>query len=113
MLKEKFDLTDKVAFIVGSARGIGTACAQGLAEYGAKIVIADINFEGAKETALEIKSDFNVKTIPLEIDMTSTKSIKAAINNALEQFGKLDIAINNAGVGSTKNAKDITDEKWD
>jgi len=113
MLKEKFNLTDKVAFIVGSARGIGTAYAQGLAEYGAKIVIADINFEGAKKTALEIKSDFNIETLPLKIDVTSSKSIKVAINNTLKHFGKLDIAINNAGVGSTENAEEITDKKWD
>ncbi|MDR6938900.1 SDR family NAD(P)-dependent oxidoreductase [Arcanobacterium hippocoleae] len=99
--KIKYDLSDKVALITGGASGLGLATAKRMLESGAKVVIADYSDKGA-EVAEEIGALF-IKT-----DVTKEDDIKAAVNKAVEEFGKLDICVASAGIGGI--SKHIDDE---
>lgn len=113
MLKEKFNLTGKVALVTGAGQGIGKAYAEALAEFGANLVIADINFERAERVASEIADTFKVDAIALYVDVASTTSVKQMIADTLSHFGKLDIAVNNAGIASAAGAEEMSDEMFD
>lgn len=113
MIKEKFNLKGKTVFITGAARGIGRGFAQSLAEFGANLVIGDINLEGAQRTASELEEKFGIKAISMPLDVTSTDSVREAISQTVNHFGGLDIAVNNAGIASNEDAENISDDMWD
>lgn len=105
-------LYNKVAIITGAASGMGFAEAIQFAKEGAKVVVADINLEGAIEVVNEIKN-FGGQAIPFQVDVTSTENIHRCVNAAVETFGIVDILINNAGVfDKYANVLDTTLEQW-
>lgn len=87
-------LDGKCALITGSARGIGTAFAKAYVREGAKVAIADINFEAAKKTAAEIGD----AAIAVHMDVTKQESIDSAVQEVIDGLGKIDILINNAAL---------------
>jgi 3-oxoacyl-[acyl-carrier protein] reductase len=86
-------LDDKVAIVTGSARGIGRATAELLAEHGAKVLINDLDADLAEQTASEIDAD----TIVYGGDLTQPGAPDALVQTAIDAWGKLDIIVNNAG----------------
>jgi sorbitol-6-phosphate 2-dehydrogenase len=92
------DLEGKVAIVTGGACGIGRAVCRGLAEVGAKIVVADIDEKGAGKTALDLKKEFGGEHIATKTDVTDKSSVEAMVAAALDAFGKVDILVNNAGI---------------
>lgn len=113
MLKEKFDLKDKVALVTGAGRGIGKGLSEALAEFGSSIAVADIDYKYAKTTASEIKSKYNVDVIPLRVDVKSQNSVCNIIDKIMKHFGKLDIGVNNAGIATKESAENISVQMWD
>ena len=91
-------LEDKVAIVTGGASGIGRACCEGLAAAGAKVVIADVDEEGAKDAVEEIRSKASGEHIAVAVDVTDRASVEAMIEATVAAFGKLDILVNNAGI---------------
>ncbi len=87
-------LENKIAIITGSARGIGTAFAERYISEGATVIIADINFDVAKVTAQKLGDN----AVPIYLDVTQQTSIDACVKFVLENFGKIDILINNAAI---------------
>jgi NAD(P)-dependent dehydrogenase (short-subunit alcohol dehydrogenase family) len=105
-------LEGRIAIVTGGATGIGRATALALAREGAKIVVADYSKVG-QETVDLIKQESG-EAVFIEADVTKAKDAEAIINKAIEQYGKIDILHNNAGV--LKIADDIsvtTEEDWD
>ncbi|PYT23745.1 MAG: 3-oxoacyl-ACP reductase [Acidobacteria bacterium] len=90
-----FELTGQTAVVTGAATGIGEAIARRLARAGAVVVVADLNLKGAGEVARSIGGD----TFPLEIDISRSASVEAAIGQVLGKRGRIDILVNNAGIG--------------
>ena len=86
-------LDDKVAIVTGSARGIGRATAELLAEHGAKVVINDLDKDAAEEAAGQISGD----TAVYAGDLTKESAPDELVKTAIDSFGKLDILVNNAG----------------
>jgi len=107
-----FDLTNKVAIVTGSARGLGRAMALGLAKYGANIVIADLRFSEASETKKEVES-LGRESLAIKVDVTKSDSINEMVEKTLEEFDKIDILVCSAGVSVRKPALEITEEDWD
>ncbi len=103
---------DRVAVITGSARGIGRAIAEALAEQGCNIVISDVNQEGSQKTADEIAAKYNVKTIGVGANVTKKEDMTALANAAVEKLGKLDIWVNNAGVLRDDLLMRMSEEDW-
>ena len=108
------DLSNKVAIITGSARGIGKAIALRLAEAGADIVINDIAAaaEALEATANEIKA-LGHKVLAITADVSSSADVNRMVDAAIAAFGKVDILVNNAGVTRDQLIMRMTDEEWD
>jgi 2-hydroxycyclohexanecarboxyl-CoA dehydrogenase len=90
------NLKDKVAIVTGSAGGIGRGIALKLSSRGAKVVIADIKAEAAKETLSLIEKGGGMGLV-LNTDITNRNQVQEMVKATLDKFGKLDILVNNAG----------------
>jgi NAD(P)-dependent dehydrogenase (short-subunit alcohol dehydrogenase family) len=102
-----------VAFVTGATSGIGRATAVAFAREGAGVVVADVAADGARETARLIEQ-VGGQSLAVACDVTSSEQIEAALAAAVDRFGGLDIAFNNAGIEQpVKPAAEITDEEWD
>jgi NAD(P)-dependent dehydrogenase (short-subunit alcohol dehydrogenase family) len=102
-------LEGKSALITGSARGIGRAFAEAYVREGARVAIADINIERARQTAAEI----GPAAYAIEMNVTDQGSIDAAIAACVEQAGGLDILVNNAALFDLAPIVEITRESYD
>ena len=104
-----FELTGQTAVVTGAATGIGEAIARRLAKAGAAVAVADLNLEGATEVARSIGGD----AFPMQIDISRSDSVNAAIARVLARSGQIDILVNNAGIaGKAAPLADQTDDDW-
>lgn len=92
-----FDLRGKVALITGAGRGLGRAMAQAFGEAGADVVCVSLTEEPLKETA-ELVKRFGHRVSSLVVDVSKPGEVDCMMNETLSHFGKLDIAVNNAGI---------------
>ena len=107
-------LENKVAVVTGGAQGIGRAIAELLARRGAHIVLADINVEKAQVTAQAIAAaNAGVRAIAVQTNVTDSASTQAMIDRTLEEFGRIDILINNAGTTRDNLIMRMSDADWD
>ena len=108
------DLSNKVAIVTGSARGIGKAIAIKLAEVGADVVVNDIAAaaEALESTANEIRA-LNRKALAVTADVSSAPDVTRLIDTAASTMGRIDILVNNAGVTRDQLLMRMTDEDWD
>lgn len=106
-------LKDKVAFITGSARGLGRAIAEKLAAEKVKIIITDINEAMAISTAEEISKNYGVETIALKHDVSSEDSTREVVKSIIKQFSKIDILVNNAGITRDARLMMMKQDDWD
>lgn len=103
----------KVAFVTGAASGIGHAAALAFARAGASVVVADVEDDGNQETARMIEQSGG-RALAVRCDVTPSEVVKAALQKAVDAFGRLDVAFNNAGVeNEVKEAADVTEAEWD
>jgi NAD(P)-dependent dehydrogenase (short-subunit alcohol dehydrogenase family) len=102
-------LDGKVAIVTGGASGIGFATARRFVKEGANVLIADINAEGAEGRA----QGLGKPSAWIAADLTNEGDAEAMVARAVERFGRLDIAINAAGVGGLAPIVDQTAEQWD
>ena len=104
-------LKDKIAIVTGAARGIGLCVARAYAREGAAVVVADVNAEGAAAAALSLAAS-GARSLGLGVDVADGTSVKAMIDATLRTFGRVDILMNNAGVGGNTPFLDTTLEEW-
>ncbi len=97
----------KVVFITGGSTGIGKSTAEKFSEKGAEVVIGDINKEKGQETAEEIGAEFK------ECDVADWESVKFVVDSIVEEYGRLDVVVNNAGIGSTSTIEEMDKEEWE
>ncbi|MES1265826.1 MAG: 3-hydroxybutyrate dehydrogenase, partial [Variovorax sp.] len=104
-------LKDKVAFITGSASGIGKEIAIVFAQEGAKVVIADLNKQAADATAAELVAT-GASAIGVGVDVTSEDQVDAAVEEAAKAFGGIDILISNAGIQIVHPVEEFSFADW-
>ncbi|HEY8050137.1 MAG TPA: 3-hydroxybutyrate dehydrogenase [Ramlibacter sp.] len=104
-------LKDKVAFITGSASGIGKEIAAVYAREGARIVIADMNKEAADATAAELKAS-GAQALGVAVDVTNEDQVNAAVEQAASAFGGIDILVSNAGIQIVHPLEEFTFAEW-
>jgi len=96
MLLERFSLTDKVAIVTGAGRGIGAACALGFAEVGADVVIAARTKEQLEDVANQA-ADRGRRALGVPCDVSDLANLELLVEQAMNEFGRIDIVVNNAG----------------
>lgn len=100
----------RVAIVTGGGSGIGAACAKAFARSGIRVVIAD----RSRPAADAICKELGPTTAALEVDVADEASCRRMVDAALKQFGRIDIAVNNAGVGNPDRSRvaELTFDKW-
>jgi gluconate 5-dehydrogenase len=111
-VREMFDLNNKVAIVTGGGRGIGLKMAEGLAEVGANIVLCSRKVENCHKAAQNL-AKLGVKTLAMACDVRSLASIQSLVDKTLEEFGRLDILVNNSGVTWGASPEDHPLEGWE
>ncbi|MGC9997506.1 MAG: glucose 1-dehydrogenase [Terriglobia bacterium] len=104
-------LEGRVSIITGSASGIGRAGALEFGKEGALVVAADINLEGAQETAIQIKSAGGA-ALAVKTDVSDPESVQAMVDQTLGTFGRINVLFNNAAIQVNKTVEDTTFEEW-
>src|SRR5215467_3342807 len=105
-------LEDKVALVTGGGAGIGRAIAETFAREGASVIVADLKGETAKEVADGIVKS-NCAASAHEVDVTDTPQVKALMSAIAMVHSRLDVLVNNAGVGERSDFRHLSDEAWD
>jgi NAD(P)-dependent dehydrogenase (short-subunit alcohol dehydrogenase family) len=105
-------LAGKVALISGGARGMGAAEARLFAREGARVVIGDILENEGREVEADVRAK-DGECVFVRLDVTIESDWQRAVETAVSRFSKLDVLVNNAGIGSASRVEDTTAEAWD
>lgn len=109
-IKSKFDLNGKVAIITGASKGIGKAIAQGLAENGAKVVVSSRKQQAVNAVAEEFKSD-GLEAVGIQCHIGDSEQRQSLIAKTIEQYGRIDILVNNAAINPYYGPLEGSDEQ--
>ncbi|MFW6069971.1 MAG: SDR family oxidoreductase [bacterium] len=102
----------KVAIVTGGSSGIGLSTALSFAEKGARVVIADIADEAGREAVEQIEAAGG-EAIFVNTDVSSAEAVKALVDKTMDEYGRLDYAVNNAGIGGpAARTAEYTEEDW-
>ena len=104
----RFDLHGKVAVVTGGGSGIGAAIARAFVEQGARVAIADLNRNAGDQVAAALGESGLYEAT----DVTDRASVEAAVRAAVERFGRLDVMVNNAGIGLVGSVQETEPEDW-
>ena len=111
-MDDLFRLDNRVAVVIGGAGGIGAAMGQGLAQYGAKVVISDFRSAAAEETADAIKSQIKSEAIAIKCDITNEENVVKLAETVVDKFGTVDILVNAHGVNTKRPADQFSSTDW-
>jgi NAD(P)-dependent dehydrogenase (short-subunit alcohol dehydrogenase family) len=111
--EDPLDFSGKTVVVTGAASGIGAACARAFAAAGAGVVLADINESKNRDTADLITIDIEARCVPHACNVASEADCQGLVMRALDEFGRIDVLINNAGVVATGTILDLEPSEWD
>lgn len=104
---------NKNVLVTGGTRGIGEAISREFAKKGYDIIINYVKSdEKAKKLKQELETTYNIKVFPIQADLSNEIQIENMVNLAIEEFGKIDVLVNNAGIVIDKEFEDRTVEDW-
>jgi len=109
--RKLFDLTDRVAIITGGAGGLGRPTSLGLADFGANIVVVDIDLEGADKVKKEIEQ-LGREALAISCDTTKPEDVKMMVKQTMDRFGKIDILVPYAGTNILSPAEEYPYDDW-
>ncbi len=105
-------VSNQVVLVTGAAGGIGFELAKAFASEGAKVILTDLNESQVKESAMEIQNEGN-QALGLRCDVTKEQEIIQVINTTIEEYGRIDTLINNAGLQHVAHIEDFPTEKFE
>ena len=108
----RYDLNNQVAIVTGGGRGIGRAVALRLAREGARVAIADLNNENATEVVNSITATGG-GAIAIRVDVTRKEDVEHMVATTVHRFGRLDVLVNNAGIGAVAPLIETDEATWD
>ncbi|MFN3650281.1 MAG: SDR family NAD(P)-dependent oxidoreductase [Armatimonadota bacterium] len=107
-----FDLSGQAALVTGGSRGLGYEMATALAEQGADLLLCSRKGAEAAEAAERIARETGRRVVGVEADVTDREQVRRLVSTALEEFGHLEILVNNAGAGLRRPLLELSDEEW-
>ena len=107
-----FSLQGKVALVTGASRGIGRHIARVLAQAGADLVLVGRNVPPLENVAGEVRK-MGVRGMPAGCDVSVKAQVDAMVQRARREFGRVDVLVNNAGLGGAGDVETISEERWD
>jgi NAD(P)-dependent dehydrogenase (short-subunit alcohol dehydrogenase family) len=107
-----FDLKGNVVLVTGASRGIGRACALACAGSGADMIVGVRKPKDGKALVAEIEA-LGRRALAVQMDLADLKSVRAAVARANKHFGRIDVLVNNVGIGPENLAEDVTEEDFD
>jgi sorbitol-6-phosphate 2-dehydrogenase len=105
-------LEGRIALVTGGAQGLGAAICMRLAEEGAHVVVADLNLAGAAEVAAGIAAQTGQRAIAVAVNVTVEGDVEAAVQRTVEEFGRVDICVSNAGILIAEAVDEFPADKW-
>lgn len=112
MPRMEFDFGDRIVLVTGASEGIGAATAQMFAEHGADVAIAARRPDKLAERAEHIETTTGRRCLGVPADVTDPAQVKIMVDRVLNDFGKIDILINNAGNSARSSLRKLTPEIW-
>ena len=107
-----FELTNRVAIITGGSKGLGEAMGAGLASAGANLMLVSRNAEEARTTADKIAVEYGCKAIGFAADVSKQADMEAMVSKCLEEFGRIDILVNSAGINIRGPIDEVSYEEF-
>lgn len=108
-----FNYENRIVVVTGASSGLGLQMSEGYAKQGANVVLLARREERVKENAAKLAEAYGIKAIGLKCDITNLESVQAAVQATLDEFGRIDVVVNNAGSAQCSNAEDTTDEEFE
>ena len=112
-MEDLYSLRGKVAIVTGGTGGIGKGIVDGLASAGSDIVVAARNESKTAEAVRDIKEKFGVRALGVNFNVREEDSVSAMTQQVLDEFGQINILVNNAGTNIRKMPQDYTVDEWD
>ncbi len=109
---ERFSLVGQSALVTGGGSGIGACLAAALAEAGANVALADRFPDKAQDVARQLAAQ-DVATLAIKVDVTQADQVQRMVDQVLDAWGQLDVAVNSAGVATRARAEDLEEDDWD
>ncbi|CAL8101796.1 unnamed protein product [Orchesella dallaii] len=107
----KFALDGQVAVVTGAGQGIGRSIAHALGEAGAKVAVADLEFNRAETVAAELQAK-GIQSLAIKVDVSKKQECEDMVQKVLSAFGDLHIGVNNAGIVFHSDSEDTSEQEW-
>jgi NAD(P)-dependent dehydrogenase (short-subunit alcohol dehydrogenase family) len=111
MLLDRFSLAGQAGIVTGGGQGLGKVFCRAFAEAGADVVVAEINPETGPQTAAELQA-LGRRALFVETDVSDRASVQAMVARCLDEFGRVDFLMNNAGITRWCEAEDVSEADW-
>ncbi|MCP5118311.1 MAG: SDR family oxidoreductase [bacterium] len=110
-LVSMFDLTGKTAIVTGASRGLGVSFARGLAKAGCNLIITARNIDNLRDVVTDLEQ-YGGRVVPVQADVCRAADVENMVARTVEQFGQLDLLVNNAGISAVADAERMTEDQW-
>lgn len=111
-MKLCFDIKGQTAIVTGASSGLGVTFAETLAEHGVNLVLAARRYEKLLKVTEDLNRKYDVKVVPVKTDVSQEEQVVNMVKTAVEQFGSVEILVNNAGVASLSPSVEMNIEEW-
>lgn len=111
-MKLCFDIKGQTAIVTGASSGLGVTFAETLAEHGVNLVLAARRYEKLLKVTEDLNRKYDVKVVPVKTDVSQEEQVVNMVKTAVEQFGSVEILVNNAGVASLSPSVEMSIEEW-
>ena len=111
--KDAGRLASRIGIVTGSAQGFGKGLAEAMLEQGSYVVVADLNYDLAKQVSDEFNARFGDVSIAVKVDVSDEESVENMVNVAVDAFGGLDLMVNNAGVAKAGSLEEMSMKTFD